>query len=333
MTTSEIVNLIVSLGQPAFRGRQIAKWLYERDGRSIAEMSDLPASLRQLLSERASLVREEILATHVSDDGTKKFLLGLGDGESVEAVLLPYEDRVSTCISSQVGCAAGCTFCATGKGGLRRNLTAGEIVDEVLTMQSKSDRRISHVVYMGMGEPLLNLPQVLKSVFILNSEVGIAMRHITLSTVGIIPEIYRLAEENLQLTLAVSLHAPNDELRRRLIPMADRYPLSDLMIACRKYGNSTGRSVTFEYMLIQGVNDSMGHAAELARLVRKKLCSVNLIPFNPVEGVAMRRPSSADVRAFAGVLKDAGVTVTQRMERGKSISAACGQLRRRISEE
>ena len=220
-----------------------------------------------------------------------------------------------------------------GFGSFERNLTAGEIVDEVLTCQEQTPRRISHVVYMGMGEPLLNYDEVVKSIRLLNDEVGIGMRHITISTVGITPRIERLAEEDLQLTLAISLHAPDDELRRRLIPISERYPLKALMRACKYYAEQTGRRITFEYLLIRDVNDSDAQAHELAHLVRGILANVNLIPYNAVEGLGMRRPTRERVRAFREVLVKEGVTVTQRMERGHTISAACGQLRRRALSE
>jgi 23S rRNA (adenine2503-C2)-methyltransferase len=210
-----------------------------------------------------------------------------------------------------------------------RNLTAGEIVDEVLTLQQQSPRRVSHVVYMGMGEPLLNYDNVLKSIRLLNEEVGIAMRHITISTVGITPMIQKLAEEKLQLTLAVSLHAPNDSLRTQIIPLAAKYPLKGLMDACKRYSERTHRRITFEYLLIRGMNDSPAQAHDLAALLRGMLCNVNLIPFNAVEGLPFSRPSQAQVRTFRSILEKSGIDVTQRMERGHSVSAACGQLRRR----
>ena len=329
MSTSELEELAVSLGQPRFRGKQIATQLYKRNVKTISEMSDLPASLRAQLEEAAVLCRSRIVTAARSPDGTTKFLLGLEDGMTIEAVLLPYDDRVSVCISTQVGCAAGCMFCATAIGGLARNLTAGEIVDEVLTLDRESPRRISHVVYMGMGEPLLNFDEVIKSIRLLNNEVGIAMRHITVSTVGITPRIEKLAEERLQITLAISLHAPNDELRRRIMPIAERYPLNGLIQACRMYTRSTHRRITFEYLLIQGLNDSPALAHELAERLRGLLCNVNLIPYNAIEGLALNRPSRARVQAFRSVLEDAGITVTQRVERGHAVSAACGQLRRR----
>ncbi len=332
MDRTELEALAKDLGAPAFRGRQIARWLYQRAVHSIDEMTDLPKDLREKLKGRwpgALLYRARILQESKSPDGTTKYLLEMEDGHTIESVLLPYEKRVSVCVSTQVGCAAGCAFCATGMGGLLRNLTAGEIVDEVLTLQEQSPRRVSHVVYMGMGEPLLNYDNVVKSIHLLNDEVGIGMRHMTISTVGITPRIERLAEEGLQITLAISLHAPNDDLRRRLIPISERYPLDGLMRACRRYAESTGRRITFEYLLIRDLNDSREHARELAHLVKGILANVNLIPYNAVEGLEMSRPPRERVQAFREVLEHEGVTVTQRMERGHTISAACGQLRRR----
>lgn len=329
MSADELAAFAEELGQPAFRGRQIAAWLYRKGVVSVAEMTDLPAAFRSQLEEVAVIHRPRVLAVAKSHDGTAKFLLELEDGQSIEAVLLPYDERVSVCVSTQVGCAAGCMFCATAMGGLVRNLSAGEIVNEVLTLQKESPRRVSHVVYMGMGEPLLNYDNVLKSVRLLNQEVGVAMRHITISTVGIPQRIRRLAEEKLQLTLAVSLHAPNDMVRRRIIPLADRYPITDLMTACRYYADTTHRRITFEYLLIRDVNDSISLAYELVALLKGMLCNVNLIPYNAVEGLALSRPTRSRVEAFRSVLEKGGITVTQRVERGHAISAACGQLRRR----
>lgn len=332
MSTGEMESLAESLGAPAFRGRQIARWVYRRCARAIEEMSDLPQGLRHRLSESAVMYRAKVLQESRSPDGTTKCLLELEDGLTIESVFLPYEDRTSVCVSTQVGCAVGCAFCATGSAGsLERDLSAGEIVDEVLTLQERSSRRISHVVYMGMGEPLLNYENVVKSVHLLNDEVGIGMRHITISTVGITPRIERLAGENLQVTLAVSLHAPNDELRRKLIPISERYPLRGLMAACRKYAESTHRRVTFEYLLIRDLNDQVQCARELAGMLKGTVANVNLIPYNAVEGVGMSRSLPASVREFREALESEGVTVTQRMERGHAISAACGQLRRRHS--
>jgi 23S rRNA (adenine2503-C2)-methyltransferase len=329
LTSEELERLAVSLGERSFRGRQLARWLYKRNAKTIQEMTDLPASFRATLAREAVLYRSRILAEEKSEDETAKYLLQVEDGSTVEAVLLPYEDRVSLCVSSQIGCAAGCIFCASALSGFRRNLLAGEIVDEVLTLQTQIPRRISHVVYMGMGEPLLNYDNVLKSIRILNDEVGIAMRHITVSTIGITPRIKRLAKEKLQLTLAVSLHAPNDELRNTLMPLTARYPLQELISACKEYIDLTHRRMTFEYLLIRGFNDSTSLAHQLAQLLKGMLCNVNLIPYNTVEELKFKRPLQSQVKVFRSILEEAGITVTQRMERGHSISAACGQLRRR----
>lgn len=331
MNTSELEAFVRGLGAPEFRGRQIARWLYRRPVPEVEQMTDLPKAFREKLGEAAVLYRGTVLQESKSPDGATKFLLKMNDGRTVESVLLPYEKRVSVCVSTQIGCAVGCPFCATGIAGCERDLTAGEIVDEVLTLQERTARRISHVVYMGMGEPLLNYDRVLKSIHLLNDEVRIGMRHITISTVGITPRIERLAEENLQLTLAVSLHAPNDELRRRLIPISQRYPLAGLLRACRRYADSTGRRITFEYLLIRDLNDSAEHARELAHLLLGMSANINLIPYNAVEGVGMGRPSQARIRAFSEILDTEGVNVTQRLERGHTISAACGQLRRRVA--
>lgn len=333
MTTSELEDLMLSLRQPKFRGRQIATWIYKRDAENLSNMTDLPASLRASLEETVKVHSAKVV-THVkSPDGTVKYLLEMEDGERIESVLLPYEDRVSVCVSTQIGCAAACVFCATGMCGFSRNLTAGEIVDEVLLLQHEGNQRVSHVVYMGMGEPLLNYDNILKSIHLLNDDVGIAMRHMTVSTVGITPRIRKLADEKLQITLAISLHAPNDSLRRKLVPISSKYPLSELISACRYYTDITHRRITFEYLLIDGVNDSLTQAHELAILLRGMLCSVNLIPFNAVEGLEFKRSSKEHIRAFRSVLEDAGITVTQRMEKGHSVSAACGQLRRQVQSD
>jgi 23S rRNA (adenine2503-C2)-methyltransferase len=330
MDVAEMEALAKSVGASAFRGRQTARWVYRRCVHGFEQMTDLPKDLRQTLADNAVLYRAKILQECKSPDGTTKFLLEFEDHQTVEAVLLPYEKRVSVCVSTQVGCAAGCTFCATAIGGLIRDLGAGEIVDEVLTCQEQTSRRVSHVVYMGMGEPLLNYDNVVKSIRLLNDEVGIGMRHITVSTVGITPRIERLADEGLQITLAISLHAPNDELRRRLIPISEHYPLDGLIRACQAYTDQTSRRVTFEYLLIRDLNDSLEHARELAYLVRRSnLANVNLIPYNAVEGLGMSRPPQARVKAFRETLEKEGIAVTQRMERGHTISAACGQLKRR----
>ncbi len=326
---AELSLLCEQLGQPAFRGKQIAQWLYRKGAREIGAMTDLPAAMRGKLTDIATLSRSEVARESSSADGTTKYLLKLVDNETIESVLLPYPDRVSVCVSTQIGCPAGCVFCATAMCGFVRNLSAGEIVDQVITLQERGGQRVSHVVMMGMGEPLLNFDNVIKALHLLNDEVGIGMRRMTLSSVGIPSAIDRLRELDLQITLAISLHASTDELRQSLIPVATRYPLDELMRSCREYANQTKRRITFEYLLLAGVNDSPEQGVELARLLRHTLCNVNLIPFNEVEGLPYKWPSREAIKAFRQALEENGVEVTQRMERGHSISAACGQLRRR----
>ncbi|MDH7601197.1 MAG: 23S rRNA (adenine(2503)-C(2))-methyltransferase RlmN [Armatimonadota bacterium] len=327
MTTSELASLCDELGEPRYRAEQLADWLYRKGVRDFSAMTNLPKTLRERLKECAALTRAEVVAKHAADDGTTKFLLKLSDGETVESVLLPYPDRVSVCVSTQVGCPVGCVFCATGASGFVRNLTAGEIVDQVLTLSEAS--RATHVVFMGMGEPLLNFENVLKAVRLLHDEVGISMRRMTVSTVGITPAIRRMADLKLQLTLAVSLHAPDQDLRAQLIPLSAKYPLDELLQVCRSYANYTKRRITFEYLLLAGINDSPSHAARLAKILKGTLCHVNLIPFNEVPEADFKRPSERVIAAFRAVLERSGVQVTQRVERGHAVAAACGQLRRR----
>lgn len=328
LTKTELSSYCGELGHSSFRGAQIADWLYKKGARSFADMTNLPGALREQLSAQASIARSTVVRESTSPDGATKLLLRLHDNQTIESVLLPYPDRVSVCVSTQVGCAAGCLFCATAECGFVRNLTAGEIVDQVLTLQERAGTRVTHVVYMGMGEPLLNFDNVMKSVRLLNEEVGIGMRRITISTVGLPPGIRRLMKENLQLTLAISLHAPNDELRRKLIPISRKYPLPELIQACRDYSEFTKRRVTFEYLLLAGINDSTQHAQQLALLLKKMLCNVNLIPYNLVAGKPYQRPSKQAIGAFRAVLEQEGIEVTQRLERGHAVAAACGQLRR-----
>lgn len=331
MTTAELEAVVGALGVPAYRGRQIAQAVYKQGTRDWAAVNGLPQTLRDALAPNYQVGACTMRHASESPDGTVKYLLDLADGEVLESVFLPYPERVSVCISSQVGCPMACSFCATGTEGLARNLTAGEIVDQVLLMQSlHPEQRITHVVLMGMGEPLLNYPHVLKAVRLLNEEVGISMRHITVSTVGVVPNILKLADEDLALTLAVSLHAPNDALRSELVPLNDKYPLARLLEACRVYTGKTRRRITFEYVLMGGVNDTEQCAHELGRLLRAEtLVSVNTIPYNSTDVAAKyRRPTAQDSRFFRDIVASYGVTITQRQERGHRIAAACGQLKR-----
>jgi len=327
-TLTELQEYCAKLSQPAFRGKQIAGWLYNKGVSGVDEMSNLSKPLRTLISETSTLSRSRIVTGTTASDGVLKLLLELTDGNRIETVVIPYPDRLTVCISSQVGCAAGCAFCASGGLGLIRNLTAGEIVDQVLTAQACADKRVTNVVYMGVGEPLLNYENVVKSIRLLTDEVGISARHITVSTVGVTPRIVRLAREKMQVTLAISLHAPHDDLRKELIPLAGKYPLKDLLAACQIYAHTTGRRVTAEYVLLAEVNDSIADARELARLLKGMLCNVNLIPYNPVAGIGYKRPGPLRVAAFRKTLELADIPVTQRFERGDAVMAACGQLRR-----
>jgi len=319
-----------TLGEPAYRGTQLAKWIYEKAATDFAHMTDLSASLRARLNEVALVSPNTISLTQRSKDGTVKCLLRLADDNEVECVLLPYEERVSVCLSTQVGCAMGCRFCATAQGGYTRNLTAGEIVDQLLHLQRLSERRISHVVLMGMGEPLLNMENAIAALRLMHDEVGISYRRITVSTVGIVPKIYALAEYDLPITLAISLHAPDDETRSRIMPVNRKWGVDTLIQAARDYFEKTKRRVTFEYLLLREVNDTPQHAEQLAKKLRGVPCLVNLIPFNYVPTPDdFQRPEAERVRRFRQILESAGIETTQRVERGHDIDAACGQLRGR----
>ncbi|HLJ54636.1 MAG TPA: 23S rRNA (adenine(2503)-C(2))-methyltransferase RlmN [Chthonomonadaceae bacterium] len=332
-TTNELEAVAVEAGEPAYRGGQIAAWIYRRGAASIEAMTDLPRGLRYRLAERYVVGLPEVAHVDRAADETAKYLLAMADGQTIESVLLPYPDRVSACLSTQVGCPAGCTFCATAQGGLARNLTVGEIVGQVLKLQAESDRRISHAVYMGMGEPLWNVDAVVRSLRLLGGEVGMSLRNLTVSTVGVVPGIRALAAESLPVTLALSLHAPNDALRATLIPTARKWKLDEILDACADYVGATHRNLTFEYLLIGGVNDSPEQARELGALLKSKRLpgNVNLIPFNYVETPQrFRRPSREAVAKFRAELERSGRVVTQRMTRGHAIAAACGQLRRSV---
>ncbi len=335
-TTEEIKTLLSDIGLPAYRGKQIAEWLYRKTlpglgggaESNFETMTDLPATLRTLLAEQYELHPVKVIETaRDTRDGTIKVVVELRDGPKVEAVLMPDTKRVSVCLSSQAGCPLACAFCATGTMGLARNLTAGEIVAQLLELQVLSERRISHIVFMGMGEPLLNIDEVLRAIKIMNLELGIAMRHITVSTVGVLPVLEKLAAENLQITLAVSLHAPNDALRTRLVPIHAKYDMKRLMETCKRYFLTTGRRVTFEYILLRGVNDNPKEAVELADLLKDAGGAVNLIPYNPTAVIEhFARPEGDRIVGFRRILENAGIVVTQRKERGQQIFAACGQL-------
>ena len=336
LNTNELGQLVVREGQPAYRGKQLAEWIYRRNAGTFEEMTDLPGSFRSRLDNAYLVGRGKTISERKSRDGTVKLLLELGDGARVETVGLPYEDRFSCCVSTQVGCVVGCLFCATGLSGFVRNLTAGEIVSQVIAVEQATRKvapeqeRIDHVTCMGMGEPLLNYDATLKALRLLNIEKGIAARNLTVSTSGFVPGILKLAQEKLQITLAISLHAASDELRRRLVPGMDKWRIQEIMAASRVYFEQTGRRVTFEYCLLDGENDSPDEARRLVNLLRGSNCHVNLIPYNRVAELGLRASPDKQVRAFREILETGGIQVTQRQERGADIDAACGQLRRRV---
>ncbi|SHI50567.1 23S rRNA m(2)A-2503 methyltransferase [Desulfofundulus thermosubterraneus DSM 16057] len=333
LTLDQIKDLLGRLGEPPYRALQLARWLFQRGCPSWDEMTDLPKDLRARLKEMAILRGLTLVQKQVSRRGdTIKYLFGLADGQAVESVFMRHTYGRSACISTQVGCRMGCRFCASTIGGLIRNLSPGEMYDQVLAMQSDVGERISHVVLMGSGEPLDNFEHVMIFLEHLTAPYGlhIGYRHITLSTCGVVPGILKLARRRLPLTLAVSLHAPNDELRNRLVPINRRHPLGELIPACREYIKLTGRRITFEYALLAGVNDSPRCALELARLVGGMLCHINLIPANPVGGKDFSRTPAVRVQRFKNLLEKAGLSVTVRRELGGDIDAACGQLRRRV---
>lgn len=335
LTEAEISDLLAGRPDAKWRARQICHWIYEKAVDSFDAMTDLPRDLRNSLAETHIVQPLQMARRAHSSDGVEKLLVHGPDDNLFECVLLPYPDRVSCCISSQVGCPMGCNFCATGLGGFDRNLNAGEIVGQYLMLQrlanslaqSLPTARISHVVFMGMGEPLLNLPNVLKALRILHDHVGLSYRHLSVSTVGIVPQIRALAKEKLPIHLALSLHSPLDEVRDRLMPVNKKWPVAETIAAMREYQRATGRKITIEYLLIDNLTDTPEQAAELARLVKGVPSVVNLIPFNYVATVqGYGRPSRERVKAFRNALSAKGVNVTERMERGHDIAAACGQL-------
>jgi 23S rRNA (adenine2503-C2)-methyltransferase len=331
----ELQSWVAQQGEPAFRARQIFEWVYRSLAPDFAAMTSLSLALRQKLADLAIVQSAFAVDAVTSAEGlTTKVLLQLRDGETIESVLMRYEGRQSVCISSQVGCALGCPFCATGQSGFQRNLSAGEIVEQVLYFARQlqtQDLPVTNVVLMGMGEPLANYDATWKAIRILNDARGFKLgaRRFTISTAGMVPGIQRMAQEKLEVGLAVSLHAANDALRNRLVPLNKRYPLAEIIAACREYVEQTGRRVSFEYALIQGVNDDPQRARELVQLVRGLLCHVNLIPLNPTADCDYRPASRDRIMAFRRELNEAGIPNTVRLGRGMDIQAGCGQLRSR----
>lgn len=329
MTLSELEDLMAKMGATKFRAKQIHNWIYAKSVSCIDEMTNLSKDFREQLKQVASVTESKIKVKQVSSDGTLKYLIEYPDGECVETVLMRFDNRanLTACVSSQVGCAVNCSFCATGKGGFKRNLTYQEIIEQVLSIQRDTGLKVTNVVFMGQGEPLLNLNNVLKALEIFNNDFQIGARRITISTSGIIPGIKRLAEMNLQSTLAISLHAPNHKLRAELMPIENKYPIDELKNALIGYVEKTGRRITVEYILIHGFNDTPEVAKELAVLLRGIKCNINLIPYNSVIENDYKKPSNNDIMKFKYLLEHSGKKVTVRLERGADIDAACGQLR------
>lgn len=328
----QLGSLITSWGMPAFHAKQILTWIYERGVFDFDAMSDLPRALRMRLAGECSVQTMRIQETRRSIDGTEKFLFCLADNGFIEAVSIPAQGRVTGCISSQVGCKFACRFCVSGTFGFRRNLSAGEMIEEALYLRHRAAaQELTHVVFMGSGEPLDNYDNVLRAVRMLNAKLGlnIGARRITISTNGLIPQIRRLSSEGLQIELSVSLHAADDRTRSLLMPVNKRYPLKDLIPACREYRRKTGRQVTFEYVLIRGINSSLADARKLGTILRGFDCKVNLIPLNAQPDPGLAAPDRSETAAFRQEVAKSGVPVTIRQQRGEDIEAACGQLRAR----
>jgi len=334
-TLNELEEHLSNIGEASYRGKQIFQWI-QKGVSNIDEMNNLPKNLRNKLQEEAYIGTLTIAETLTSEiDGTKKYLFMLEDNNIIESVLMKYEHGNTVCVSCQVGCKMGCTFCASTLEGVIRDLSSGEILDQVLTIQKDIGERVSNVVLMGSGEPLDNYVQVLKFLEVVNHPEGlnISLRNITISTCGLIPEILKLAERKLPITLAISLHAPNDAIRNQMMPINKKYTIDDLMEACRIYIKDTNRRITFEYALIKGINDSNENAEELAYRIKNLLCHVNLIPLNKVNEREYEPTQNNRVKAFQNILQKHGVQATIRRELGSDINAACGQLRRRYLKE
>ena len=334
MTKDELKNLMTELGEKPFRAKQIYSWLHEHLVTSYDEMGNIPGKLKEKLKDYPIAALEMVDEQVSAIDGTRKYLFRLSDGNVIESVLMRYKHGNSVCISSQVGCKMGCRFCASTIGGWTRNLLPSEMLDQIYRIQSITGERVSNVVVMGTGEPMDNYDNIVRFVHLLSDENGlnISQRNITVSTCGIVPKIYELAKEKLQITLALSLHAPNDEKRQELMPIAQRYSMDEVLDACRNYFQETGRRITFEYSLVAGVNDSDEDAKELSSRIHDINCHVNLIPVNPIRERDYVQSNAHVIEAFKEKLERSGLTVTVRREMGRDIDGACGQLRRKYKE-
>ena len=326
----QLAEQLKAMGQPAFRAKQIFHWLHQKQVTEFSAMTDQPKTLIAKLEEEFYIAAPVIQRRQQSKDGTVKYLFRLADGNCIETVLMRYTYGNTVCVSTQVGCRMGCRFCASTQAGRVRNLEAGEIAAEIYAAQKDIGERISHIVLMGIGEPLDNFDNVMDFLTIISCAdgVNIGMRNISLSTCGIVPQIDQLAEKKLQLTLSISLHAPNNEMRSKMMPVNDAYSVEELIAACRRYQKTTGRRISFEYSMVRGVNDSPATAKELAKLIKRMGAHVNLIPINPVDGSPYSATDAENVKRFQNMLIDLGVNATVRRRLGSDISAACGQLRR-----
>lgn len=328
----EVLDYVESLGEKKFRGSQLYEWMHQHKVTAYEEMTNLPKKLREQLKEQTVFtVLQQVDCQISKEDGTKKYLFALSDGNVVESVLMRYQHGNSVCVSSQVGCRMGCRFCASTLDGLVRNLTPAEMLEQVYAIERDTKERVSHVVVMGTGEPLDNYENLVRFVRLLSDENGanISQRNITVSTCGIVPNIKKLAQEGLQITLALSLHAPNQEKRKALMPVANKYNIKEVVEACCFYFEQTKRRITFEYSLVGGINDSQEEAVELARLIQGLNCHVNLIPVNPIRERNYVQSNRQAVEAFKNKLEKYGINVTIRREMGRDIDGACGQLRRK----
>lgn len=329
MDMAQLQACVEKLGEKKFRAKQLYQWMHQKLAVNFEEMTNLPKTFRDQLEEHCQMHGATVIHRQVSRDGTTKYLMELSDGNTVESVLMKYHHGNSVCISTQVGCRMGCRFCASTVGGLIRSLRVSEMLDQIYEIQRLTGERVSNVILMGIGEPLDNFENVVQLIRMLSGEEGlhISQRNITLSTCGLVDQIRRLMAENLTITLAISLHAPNDALRAEMMPIANRYSIRDIIEVCREYIEHTGRRVTFEYSLVAGKNDGPEHAEELIQLLRGMNCHVNLIPLNPVEGRMGQRSDRTNVQKFKLVLEKKLSNVTIRREMGSDIDAACGQLR------
>ncbi len=338
LTHDELKAVVSELGEPAFRADQLHQWLYVKNVRDYDAMLNLKKSFRETLASTYRIGCLEIAEKQVSEDGTIKYLFRMDDGQMIESVLMYFEERgtYAICVSTQVGCAVNCSFCATGKLGFKRNLSIAEIVDQYVLVQADSGQEVRNIVFMGQGEPMLNYDNTLAAIRILNKSAEVGIRHITISTSGFVEHIDRLADEGLQLTLAVSLHAPDNATREAIMPINKKYPLEALIPSLHRYVGKTNRRLTIEYILLSGVNDTPEHAKRLGELLKGLKCNINLIPYNPIgESLGLdkdyERPSKNRIFRFFDVLYPFGKKITIRVERGSDIAAACGQLANKVT--